>query len=250
MTLDLAFFAVAVPAVLLAGISKGGFGSGAAFAATPLLALALPPAQAVGLMLPLLMVMDLTGIRPYWRKWDWRSARGLMVAAVPGIGLGWLLFRAADPDVIKFAVGAIAVGFVLFQAAKGLGWLRSAPRPYSHAGAGVAGFAAGFTSFVSHAGGPPVSMFLLGQGLDKLTFQATTMLVFWWINLVKMPPYLALGLVGRETLLACILLVPAAILGTLAGVWLHSRMPERPFFLLIYVLLTVTGLKLMWDALA
>ena len=59
MELDTTFFALAVPAVLFAGISKGGFGSGAAFAATPILALILEPAQAVGLMLPLLMLMDI-----------------------------------------------------------------------------------------------------------------------------------------------------------------------------------------------
>jgi len=50
MQLDLTFFALAVPAVIFAGVLKGGFGSGAAFAATPLLALILEPGAAIGLM--------------------------------------------------------------------------------------------------------------------------------------------------------------------------------------------------------
>ncbi|MBV1868341.1 MAG: TSUP family transporter, partial [Marinosulfonomonas sp.] len=75
MTFDFMFFAMAIPAVIFAGISKGGFGSGAAFAATPLLAMVLEPAVAVGMMLPLLMLMDVGALRPYWKKWDWASAR-------------------------------------------------------------------------------------------------------------------------------------------------------------------------------
>ena len=70
MQLDLAFFAVAIPAVLIPAASKGGFGGGAGFVSAPLLALAMPPAQAVGLLLPLLMLVDVLSLRPYWRRWD------------------------------------------------------------------------------------------------------------------------------------------------------------------------------------
>ena len=65
---DFSFFAVAIPAVIFAGISKGGFGSGAAFAASSILALVLTPGEALGLMLPLLMLIDFATLRPYWRK--------------------------------------------------------------------------------------------------------------------------------------------------------------------------------------
>lgn len=248
MEFTAAFFALTVPAVFFAGVSKGGFGSGAAFAATPFLALALPADVAVGLMLPLLMVMDVTGIRPYWRRWSWRDARALMGWSVPGIAAGFLLFHWADPDLVKGAIGTIAILFVVFMVARDRGWVAAAPRPFSPVSAGIAGFATGFTSFVSHAGGPPAAMHLLARDLDKTAYQATTMLVFWWVNLVKLPPFLTLGLVTRETLLAGLVLAPVAILGTLAGVWAHRRIPDRPFFLLIYGFLAVTGGKLLWDA--
>ncbi|HIE55013.1 MAG TPA: hypothetical protein EYP90_07525, partial [Chromatiaceae bacterium] len=101
MILDLTFFLFAVPAVIFAGVSKGGFGSGVAFAATPLLALIVSPGQAIGLMLPLLMLMDVTALRPYWRKWDWPGARALMTGAVPGVALGALLYSVADADLFR-----------------------------------------------------------------------------------------------------------------------------------------------------
>lgn len=85
ITIDITFFALAIPAVIIAGLSKGGFGSGAAFAATPFLALILDPAQAVGLMSPLLMLMDVGALQPCWKNWDWASAHALNIGAVPGI---------------------------------------------------------------------------------------------------------------------------------------------------------------------
>ncbi|WP_328803151.1 sulfite exporter TauE/SafE family protein [Oceanomicrobium pacificus] len=249
MELDATFFAFAIPAVLFAGMSKGGFGGGAAFAASPLLALILPPQYAIGVMLPLLMVMDVTAIRAYWRLWDWRNARALMAGAVPGILLGSAIYSIADPDLFRLLIGLIAVGFVCFQIARGRGWISVAPRPFSAIRAGSWGGVAGLTSFISHAGGPPAAVHLLGQNLGKTTYQATTVLTFWWINLVKVPPYAMLGMFSRESLTASLMLAPVAILGVLVGVVAHRVVPERLFFQITYTFLLITGSKLIFDAL-
>ena len=249
MQLDLTFFLFAVPAVIFAGISKGGFGSGAAFAATPFLALILTPGQAVGLMLPLLMVMDVAAIGAYWRKWDWHRARLLLLGAVPGIALGGLLAGVANPDVFRLLIGLIAVGFVLYQMALRLNLLRPENNQMGDRGGFLAGVTAGFTSFISHAGGPPAAVYLLTQGLTKTTFQATTVLVFWGINAMKFIPYLALGIFSWDIAKADLLLAPVAFAGVWMGVWLHKHVSERLFFALTYVFLLVTGSKLIWDAL-
>ncbi len=183
--LDLTFFTFAIPAVIFAGISKGGFGSGAAFAATPLLALILEPGAAIGLMLPLLMLMDVTALKPYWRKWDTPSAWALVLGAVPGVALGAVLYSVANPDLFRLLIGLIAVGFVAFQLARANGLIAPAPRPMSGKLGAFWGVIAGFTSFISHAGGPPAAVYLLSRKLDKTTFQSTTVIVFWAINLMK-----------------------------------------------------------------
>ncbi|WP_425052978.1 sulfite exporter TauE/SafE family protein [Psychromarinibacter sp. S121] len=249
MELDPVFFAVAVPAVLFAGVSKGGFGSGAAFAATPLLALILEPGQALGLMLPLLMLMDIGALRPFWRQWHWPSARALLIGSVPGVALGVALWSVADADVIRLLIGAVSLGFVAFRGAGALGLLRTV-RPLSDRAGIVAGIVAGFTSFVSHAGGPPAAVYLLSRPLSKTEFQATTVLVFWLVNLLKFPPYAGLGIFTRQTLLADLLLAPLAFAGVWLGVWMHRRVSGRLFFALTYVFLTCAGLKLIWDALS
>jgi len=247
--LDLTFFLFAIPAVIFAGVSKGGFGSGAAFAATPLLALILEPGAAVGLMLPLLMLMDVTALKPYWKKWDGPSAWALVLGSIPGVILGALVYRAVNPDVFRVLIGLVALGFVAFQGAIKLQLYRPSGRRMSRTGGRIAGAVAGLTSFISHAGGPPAAVFLLSRGLDKTTYQATTVVTFWAINLFKFMPYAFLGIFTWQTAKADLFLIPFAVFGVWLGVWAHRMFSDRTYFALTYVLLTVTGIKLIFDAL-
>jgi len=249
MELSVTFFALAIPAVLFAGISKGGFGSGAAFAATPLLALILEPGEAIGLMLPLLMLMDVSALRPYWKQWHRPSAKALIVGGMPGVVIGALLYGAINPDAFRILIGLVALGFVAFQLGRARGWLKPAERPMSERAGFFWGAVAGLTSFISHAGGPPASVYLLSQGIDKRTYQATTVITFWAINVAKFLPYAFLGIFTAQTMLADLFLIPFAVIGVYLGVWLHWIVPERLFFSLVYVFLSVTGTKLILDAL-
>ncbi|MBO6896143.1 MAG: sulfite exporter TauE/SafE family protein [Shimia sp.] len=245
MTDSLIFWLLAPVAVMFAGVSKAGFGSGAAFASAVVLAVILPPAQALGLMLPLLMLIDLATLRPYWRKWSWPDARVLILGGLPGVAGGVVLFRVANDDVLRLLIGAVSLGFVIWQV-----WPRTVARQKMPVWAGLlAGAVAGFTSFVSHAGGPPAAVYLLSRGIGKTAYQATTVLVFWAINIAKFVPYAFLGVFTFETLRAGAILAPFALLGAWVGVKLHHAVSERVFFALTYALLTITGVKLVFDAL-
>ncbi len=248
MELDLTFFLFAIPAVFFAGLSKGGFGSGAAFAASPFLALVIEPKYAVGVMLPLLMIMDVTSLKAYWRKWDWNNARGLMIGSIPGVLFGAAMFRFMNADFLRFMIGVIALAFVVFQFAKSRGFIHLKKHSFNIWSCMSWGAISGFTSFVSHAGGPPAAIQLLGQGLDKKTYQATTVIVFWWVNIVKFVPYTMIGMFTKETAIANIYLAPVAIIGALFGVYAHSYISEKLFFSLTYIFLTASGMKLIFDA--
>jgi len=249
LTLDLFFFCVAGPAVLFAGISKAGFGSGAAFAAATILALVVEPGLALGVMLPLLMLIDASSLKPYWRKWSAPDVRLLVIGGVPGVVLGAALYRVASPDLLRLLIGGVSVGFVLWQLSLASGLVKLARTRLPDWAGLVAGVAVGFTTFISHAGGPPAAVFLLSRGLGKTQYQATTVLLFWILNIVKFVPYAALGMFTAQTFLANVALAPFALLGTWLGVKAHHLVPERAFFALTYVLLMVTGSKLIWDGL-
>lgn len=236
-------------AVMFAGVSKGGFGSGAAFASAAVLALVMEPATALALMLPLLMLVDLATLRPYWRRWSWEDAKALVLGAVPGVALGAVLISWADADLLRLLIGVIALAFVAWQLVTRTGLLRTGARDVPLWGGWLAGCVAGFTSFISHAGGPAAAVYLLARGLGKTPYQATTVLVFGLINLIKIGPYAAMGLITPQTLSLGVLLAPFALLGAWLGVKAHFLVPDRAFFALTYVLLTLTGARLIYVAL-
>ena len=249
MTFDLTFFALAIPAVLFAGISKGGFGSGAAFASSAILAIIFPPAVAIGVMLPLLILMDAGALKAFWGQWNWALSKFVIIGSVPGVALGAAFYSVADADMIRLILGIISIGFVVWQISNEVGWVKKRERPVTTTGGLIGGLTGGFTSFISHAGGPPVAVYLLSQKISKTSYQACSVLIFTLINLFKLVPYSFLGIFTRDTLIAGIYLAPAALIGVWMGVKLHHLIPEKRFFQLTDVLLTITGCKLIWDAL-
>lgn len=248
--LDLLFFCVAGPAVVFAGISKAGFGSGAAFAAASVLALVVPPELALGIMLPLLMLIDISSLKPYWRKWSAADAKLLIIGGLPGVLAGILLYRVASADLLRLMIGLVSVAFVLWHLALSTGLIRLAKNRMPDGAGLFFGALTGFTTFISHAGGPPAAFFLLSRGLNKTQFQATTVIVFWVLNIVKFLPYAVLGMFTPQTFLANLVLAPFAFLGTWLGVRAHLLVPERLFFAATYILLLLTGGKLIWDGLS
>ena len=65
MPFDLLFFTVAIPAVLLYGIAKGGFAGPLAILGVPLMSLVISPLQAAAILLPILCIQDLISIYSY-----------------------------------------------------------------------------------------------------------------------------------------------------------------------------------------
>lgn len=249
MEFDYQFFAFGIPAIIFGGISKGGFGSGAAFVAGAILALVVPPGAALGIVLPLFMLVDAATLRPYWGKWHAPSAKGMIIGAIPGVILAAAVYAYVDANVFRILIGVICLAFVGFQMSQSWGLLRMRRLPYRRRYAWTAGAVGGFTSFISHAGGPPTAVFLLSQGLTKLQYQATTVVTFWAINWMKFVPYFFLGIFSWDTFKGALLLAPFALIGAFIGVRAHHLVPERVFFALTYTLLVVTGLRLIWVAL-
>lgn len=245
MLTSLDFYLVAIPAILIASISKGGFGGGLVVMAVPILSLVMSPVQAAALMMPSLLAMDAVCIRAFWQQWDRDILRLILPAATLGIGIGWLMYHLLNGDLIRILVGLIAVAFTM----KHWGWLGKADeshRPSDLSGR-FWGTIAGFTSFVAHAGGPPVSMYLLPLRLPQRLYVATTVPMFAAINVIKLVPYYQLNQFSAENLGPALVLLPIAILGTQAGVWLHDRISPLWFYRICYLLLFVTGIKLLVD---
>jgi uncharacterized membrane protein YfcA len=244
---DPLFYVVVIPAILLVGISKGGFGGGVGLIGTPMVALVTTPTRAAAILLPILCAMDIVGVIAYRRSWDPANMRILVPGSVVGILLGTVTFRFLDEHLIRLLIGALALAFVLRY------WLAREPTarptaPDRRAGSLWAALS-GFTSFVAHAGGPPLSVYLLPQHMDKTLFVGTTVIYFAFVNYMKLIPYSLLGQFSGENLLTSLLLSPLAPLGMWLGIWLHRRIDEKFFYQSVYLMLAVVGLKLLYDGL-
>ena len=242
---DPLFYAAAIPAVLIAGIGKGGFGGSIGMLATPLIALTTSPLQAAAVMLPILCTMDVLGLIAYRTRASWRNLAIMAPGAVAGIAIGAVTFDVMDEDIIRLLIGSIAVLFTLRQVLPtGVG--ASVTRPSWFPGTLWAGVS-GFTSFVAHAGGPPVQMYLLPQRLDRTLYVGTTVWFFFLVNYVKLIPYGMLGQLSADNLGTSLLLAPLAPLGIWIGVKLHTRVNETWFYRVIYFFLMIAGIKLLLD---
>ena len=185
---DPLFYLFAVPAVIMLGLSKGGF-SGIGMVATPLLALVLPPLQAAAILLPIILLQDALSCWIYRRVWDPWNLKVMLPGAVLGVAAAWL-FAAHVSEAIRLLVGLIALGFALNA------WLRrkridESATQGSH---GVVwGGLAAFTSTLIQIGGPPYFAFVLPQRLEKMLYVGTTVWFFALVNAMKVAPYFALG---------------------------------------------------------
>jgi uncharacterized membrane protein YfcA len=237
------FYMMAIPAVLIVGISKGGFGGGLGVVAVPILTLAIDPVLAAAIMLPILCIMDLIALKAFWKKWDGELFKSLIPSAIAGILVGTLSFHYFNADAIKLMIGVLAVGFTVQH------WLKlsTAKKEPSKIRAAFWSSLSGFTSFVAHAGGPPITFYLLPLKLEKSIYQGTSVLFFTSINYLKLIPYFFLGQLSMTNVKTSLTLLPVAFIGVYLGIILHKRMSQELFFKLAYLFLFLTGLKLTWD---
>lgn len=241
------FYAVAIPAVLLLGVSKSGFGAGFGSLAVPMMALAVSVPEAAAILMPVLLVMDVLGMAAFRKDFDMKLLRFLIPFGMLGIAIGALLFKVLNPHTVAGIVG----GFTLLFLAQRLLF---APRPDSAPPPRWLGAllttTSGFTSFIAHAGGPPIAAYVIPLRLSPVQFTATMAFFFFVVNLSKWIPYGLLGLLDGRNMATSLVLLPLAPLGVWIGVRLARRISPVWFYRFLYLGMFLTGVKLLWDGMA
>ncbi len=247
MNESLPFYALAIPAVTLLGLSKGGF-AGLGAIALPLLALAISPVRAAAILLPILIVQDVVGVWAFRKSWDGYILAWMLPGSVIGITIAWYFAaRVSEPAVLGM-VGTISILFGAYRLWADRGGALRAPAQSPGWVGTLFGVASGFTSQIAHAGQPPFQIWVLPKKLPRDVLVGTTAIFFAATNWLKVPAYWALGQFSRANLLAAVTLLPVAIASTFAGVWLVRRVSPARFYTAIYALMVLVGVKLVWDA--
>ena len=241
------FYMVSVPAVLLLGVSKSGFGAGFGSLAVPMMALAVPVPQAAAILMPVLLLMDLLGMAAFRKDFDRDLLKFLLPFGVLGIVIGALLFRSIQPHALAGIVGAFTLAFLAQR-------LVFPPRPDSAPPPRWLGAllttTSGFTSFIAHAGGPPITAYVIPLRLSPVRFTATMAFFFFVVNLAKWIPYGFLGLLDWRNMATSLMLLPLAPIGVWTGVRMARRISPVLFYRFLYLGMFLTGLKLLWDGMA
>lgn len=249
MPQDLNFYLFAIPAVVLIGLAKGGF-SGLGALGVPLMAIGMAdPVRAAAILLPILIAQDVVGVAAFRKSWDRSVLAAMLPGAIVGIVLGYALAARVSAEGVMAVLGAITILFGAYRlwAERG-GRIQAASNSPGWVG-GLFGIAAGFTSQIAHAGGPPFQMWVMPKKLGRDMFIGTSAIFFAIINWIKVPAYVALGQFTPENVLATAALLPVAVLASLAGVKLVRKVPTGRFYAIVYWLMIVAGAKLLWDGL-
>lgn len=227
----------------LLGLSKAGLGGGLGPLITVLLSMFVPPARAVGLLLPLLIVGDLFAVWVHRRSWDRDIVLRLLPAAVLGIVAASFLLGHLTERGLQIFLAVLSLAFVAYRLAeKQIRALRF--RPGAALGA-AAGFTSGVTSTVAHAGGPPVVMYLLARRTPPVTYVATTAVFFAVVNWLKVPGYVAAGLIDADIMVRLAPMAVFTVPGVMAGRLLVGRASRGLFEMIVLTLLVIGAVYLL-----
>ena len=243
MIIDPLFYAIAVPSVILIGLSKGGL-TGLGVLAVPLMAIVASPMQAAAVLMPILLILDLVAVWTYRKSFDKITLIITIPSSIIGIIIGAVLVSQVNPDWIRVIIGFIAISFTIshWRTAKDRG-----SRGHSIFRGTVWGSITGFTSFVTLTGAPPYQMYLLPLKLDQRTYAGTFMIFFWLNNILKIIPFMMLGEMTRSTVTTSMILFPISLIFTFLGIWIVRKLPTKIFYEIIYILLFLVSIKLIYD---
>jgi uncharacterized membrane protein YfcA len=248
MSHETAYYVCAIIAVVISGLAKGGF-AGIGALAMPVLALTIDPVRGAAILLPILIAQDVVSVWSFRHTWDRRVLVVMLPGMAIGVGLGYLFAAKVPEGAVLGVLGTISVLFGVQRLWIERGGAITMPSDSPRWVGTLFGVASGFTSQIAHAGSPPFQMWVLPRKLPRDILVGTTAIAFAVMNWMKVPAYVALGQFTRENLIATAVLLPVAMLATLAGVRLVRHIDATKFYTMIYVLMVLLGIKLIADAL-
>jgi len=234
-----------VPAIILYGIAKSGLGGSMTLISIPLMTVVMPLGQALAIVLPILILSDMVAVYKFRKNFDAETLKLLVPSAAIGIFIGSTTFMYFSESLLKFIIGLMGFLFAghyfLFKAKVII------PLKKSYIKGGVCSVISGFTSFCVHAGGTPLSVYLLPLRMKKEVYVGTRIIFFTCLNLMKFPFYINLSIVTLESFKQSLLLFPLAVIGIGIGYQILKIIKESIFYNIIYILILCSSTKLIFD---
>jgi uncharacterized membrane protein YfcA len=245
MEINLLFFLCVVPAIILYGIAKSGLGGSMTLISIPLMTVVMPLGQALAIVLPILILSDMVAVYRFRNNFDAETLKLLVPGAAIGIFIGSITFMHFSESLLKFIIGLMGflfAGHYFIFKTKVI-----TPLKRSFFKGGICSTISGFTSFCVHAGGTPLSVYLLPLRMKKEIYVGTRIIFFACINLIKFPFYINLSIVTLDSIKQSLLLFPLAVLGIGIGYQILKIIEEALFYNIVYILILFSSAKLILD---
>lgn len=242
-----AFFVCAVISVIIVGISKSGFGAGLGILSLPLMASQSSINEALAILLPLLIAIDLVGLHRFVRNANWDILKMIVPPAIVGLFLGMIFFTAITPKALALSIGIFILLFLIQNLATSR-TQREDTKSQPWFGRAM-GLASGFTAFVAHIGGPPITAFMLREKLPPMVYTSTLGVFFTIINFGKLGPYAYLDLLNFKQFATSMILLPCVPIGVYFGFYLAKRISMKWYYRTVRFFLLIASIKLIADGL-
>lgn len=225
---------------LITGFSKFSVG-GMGLLVLPIVMIAFPGPEALGVLLPLYIITDLMAVSSYKSKIAWPVLARFLPLAFVGVLVASHFLANINADQFISFLGVTIVAMILlglYLDMRPASFMRRPLAAYSM------GFFGGVVSMIANAAGPLFSLFLLEQKLDKTTYVSTRAWAFFIINLVKLPFYIGLGLLTMNSAQTSLYAVPGLLVGSFIGYHFLKKVNPIQFKWLIRIMSTVAAFKL------
>ena len=203
--------------VLVGALVQGTIGFGLNLLAAPFIALVVPEALPVTLVLAAWPTGGVAAFREH-HALDRRALPWLLVGAVPGTLIGLAIVTQASADGLAIIVGVVTLLGVALSVV-------SPPIHVNPATAGLAGLVSNVTGTAAAVGGPPVA--LLYQHHGGPTIRATLGVFFVASATLSVVGYALTGEITGDRALLAVALLPAILAGLWASKHFHDLVDTR-----------------------
>jgi uncharacterized membrane protein YfcA len=226
------------------GLSKAGF-PGIGLLHVVIFAFLFGARESTGIVLPMLLVGDAYAVVTFRKHARWEHLRRMLPPALLGVAIGAAFMSRLSDAAYKPLIGWIILTLTLLQAVHQI-WPDGFGRvPRSVPFAWGMGLLAGATTMLANAAGSIMALYALAIRLPKYELVGTNAWFFLSVNAFKVPFSAQLGLIRAETLWLNVALLPAILLGLVAGRWLIRRVPQRLFDILLLTFAGAAAIRLI-----
>jgi len=229
---------------LVAGTVSGVVGTGATVILLPVLVIVFGPREAVPIMAVVALMSNFAKITAWWRDIDWRASAAYALGGIPAAALGARTLLALPENTVETALGVFFLAMIL-----GRRWLAARNIVLGYGGMVVAGIVIGFLTGIVVSTGPLSVPAFAAHGLVKGAFIATEAAGSLALYISKALTFQAFGALPTDIIAKGLITGSSVMAGTYLARLIVERLSVAAFQYLLDIVMAVSGVALLWQAL-